>query len=323
MFINRFNTFLRAEAGEAGDAGGGQQSTPADASTGLLSSTPATPGATPAATPAEIPAAKPADESTPGNNGIPAIVEFINKNPDLAPYQKQLGAKFDKAMSTDELVPSVLKSYAELEKFKGLPAEGATEQQIAQYRKLNGVPETADGYNLVGNEALKALGVDEKTAKAYETAFHGANLTPAQVNQVIKNHSEVVGQMVTAQQQAQEAKNVEAANQIRQEMGAGFSAFQSNAQKAHDIAVATAGLTPEETAKYLSDPTYFKLMGAIAKRFEGTPIIKGGVEGMMQGDRSRAEAMAKDPKNPMHDPSHQDHRKASEEYFKLMASTQG
>jgi len=119
---------------------------------------------------------------------------------------------------------NVFKSFLQLEKKlssgeakQGLP-ENPTPEQVAEYRKANGIPEKADDYfsNLDG---LVIGDADKPGLTAFAERMHSLNAPPAVVKEATKWYYETI-----EQQQAQAAEEdaqfrAETANTLRQEWG--------------------------------------------------------------------------------------------------------
>ena len=84
-----------------------------------------------------------------------------------------------------------------------IPGEGATEEEIAAYRKAQGVPDSADGYELTVPENDKEG--FEAIAKEVKAAAHEAGIAPSKLSAVW----EKVVNNLTAQNQELERKGME------------------------------------------------------------------------------------------------------------------
>ena len=82
-------------------------------------------------------------------------------------------------------IENLHKSYREMEKrlsaARAVPTlpENATEEQVAEYRKAIGVPETPEGYGLKFADELKPTETDNELLNGFASHMHGRNQTPA------------------------------------------------------------------------------------------------------------------------------------------------
>lgn len=303
---------------EAGAATAGEATTSTtDAGTGLLGGIGAA-AATTAITEATQGQAATEAQSLPDD--VPYIFKLINSNPDLKPFEKQLASKFDKATTPDEFSAEVAKSYANLEKFKGRPGADADPATVTQWRKLNGVPDTPEGYGLLSNETLKAMGVDEAMASEYAADFHAANVSAEDAAKIIEGHKVKLDRAMEAQKTAQAAEYNTKVDALRKEHGQQFDSVMRDATTVHRLAMATAGVSEEKAAQFANDPDHVRVMIALSKRMQSTPMVKGGMDSIIAGDSAKWKGMLADPKSPINDPYHPDHQRTVDEYAHHVSS---
>lgn len=115
------------------------------------------------------------------------------------------------------------KAYIELQKKlssgehkKPLGAD-ATPEQIQEYRKLNGIPETPDGYALP--EDISFGEADQPAVKGFLEAVHGANASPATVNAALKYYHKLQEEAATAQYEADKMAKQTAEDELRTKWG--------------------------------------------------------------------------------------------------------
>lgn len=125
-------------------------------------------------------------------------------------------------------IENVYKSYRQAEKRLSersaaptLP-ENATEEQVAEYRKAIGVPETPDGYGLKFSEELKPTEADNEILGGFLADMHRQHMPPAAAKAAFEWYQAQVGRMREEQAAAQQRRGH--ANQVtlRKEMGADY-----------------------------------------------------------------------------------------------------
>lgn len=119
----------------------------------------------------------------------------------------------------------VYKAYRELEKKKSSGelvtklSKDATPEELTQWRKDNGIPESADKYDLSFDNGLVIGEEDKPLIDKFVTKMHGENATPSQVKAALASYYDIVAE----QQRAIAEKDVEfkSANEeaLREEWG--------------------------------------------------------------------------------------------------------
>lgn len=302
---------------------------------GLLGRPPV--GMTPAPAPAAAPATpdpvsaapSPSDPALP----TPYFATLIEKNPELKDYEKTL-ARFDDT-DAEKYVPKLAKSYAELTKYKGVlvPGVEATPEDIARYRKVNGIPDEAKDYKLgeTLGEQFKSMGIeDPKMIAKYEDGFHKLNFTQGQIKGLLDVHGPVVQELVASQSGASEkaqAANVEA---LKGELGDRFDSILGDAQKLHEVAFAGVKLTDAEQKDLdalTKSTAYVKMMAAISQRIPKESAVHRGQDAVFQSAQTQFAAMKadimKNPKHPFNDHTNPDHHKALAEFSRLQNDGKG
>ena len=106
---------------------------------------------------------------------------------------------------------------------KPVLSDQPTPEELAAYRKANGIPETPQGYELV-LEGI-TLGEDDKFVldKMFDK-FHSANLDPAKVNEVVKGYFEAQEQLAAEKVELEKAYKFENENTLRQDWGGNYVA---------------------------------------------------------------------------------------------------
>lgn len=108
--------------------------------------------------------------------------------------------------------------------FKKPLADNATAEQVTEYRKANGIPETPEKY-LDNLPAGLVIGDEDKPIIAeFTKAFHGVNADPKVVQTAIKTYYDVVDKVEGIKAEANAAAKTEVEDTLRQEWGADYRA---------------------------------------------------------------------------------------------------
>lgn len=145
----------------------------------------------------------------------------------------------------------VMKAYREMVKKQGsgqlktaLP-ENATPEQLAQFRKENGIPETHDKYDLTLSDGLVVGEEDKPMVDNFLKDMHAANAPPALVKQALgfyyKNQQEQIKEMAIQDV----ARKTEAVRSLEAEWG---GEYPQNVTLAKNLLIGQFG---EETASAL------------------------------------------------------------------------
>lgn len=108
--------------------------------------------------------------------------------------------------------------------FKKPLGEKATAEEIAEYRKANGIPETPEKY-LDNLPAGLVIGDEDKPfIEQFTKAFHGKNADPAIVHTAIQTYYKVVDEQEGLRQEANTAAKTATEDALRAEWGADYRA---------------------------------------------------------------------------------------------------
>lgn len=281
------------------------------------------------------PPAAPTPPASPSDAALdkPYFATLIEKNPELKAHEKTL-ARFQD-IEADQYVPKLAKSYAELAKFKGVlvPGVEASPEDLANYRKVNGLPADAKDYKLseAADKRFESLGVKDPALKAiYTEAAYKANLTPAQVDAFSEAHEKAISQLMDSAKGQSETvlkANVEA---LRKEQGDNFDAYLGQAQKLHEVAFVGAKLTEAEQAdmnSFIKTTAYTKLLASLSTRIQGEASIHRGADGVFQSSQAKLESTRREilnnPKHPFNDHTHPEHHKALADFAQLQNEGKG
>lgn len=126
------------------------------------------------------------------------------------------------------------KTYRELEKLKNqikkpLP-ENPTAEQIAAWRKDNGIPETPDKYEIKFEDGYKLPDEYKPAVDGFLKAMHDQNAPPALVNQTLNWYIKQEQMAEVQRVEAEKAHRQEAIEKLRTELGPEYKATQGMIQ---------------------------------------------------------------------------------------------
>lgn len=212
----------------------------------------------------------------------------------------------------------IVKAWRSLEKMKGagqlkasLP-ENASAEQLAQYRKENGIPETHDKYDLTLPDGLVIGEHDKPVIDGFLKDMHTANAPPALVKQALGfYYKEQQRQMAETATKDAESR-VSAVQQLQSEWG---GEFKQNVDMAKNLLVGHFG---EDVANSLyfsrlpdgtlfgNNPSVLKGLAKLALDVNPTAMLvpAGGNQAMAVGDEiQKYEKMMRDaPQDYYRDP---------------------
>ena len=161
--------------------------------------------------------------------------------------------------------------------------EGATPEQVAQWREANGIPAKADDYKIELPNGL-TIGEQDKpiVGKIMEVA-HAENLTPKQLNSVVSKYYEIQEEQAAQMLEAVKQSRSQAAEELRADWGA---EFLTNVNTAKTLVVKTFG---EEVAAEImaaadangiplgNNPKFMRGLVALAREamLEADPVPAG------------------------------------------------
>ena len=175
-------------------------------------------------------AAKPADQAAkPADAADPAKAAGDTKPSD--DWRVKLAGGDEKELKRLARFASeadVYKAYRELEKKKSsgelkspLP-EKPTPEQLTEWRKDNGIPETPDKYDLKFDDGLVIGEQDKPLIDEFVTKMHGQNANPAQVKAAIASYYEILGKQQQALAESDVSFKDEVLEGLREEWGGDF-----------------------------------------------------------------------------------------------------
>ena len=115
---------------------------------------------------------------------------------------------------------------------KSALAKDATPEQVAEWRKDNGIPETPDKYEL---KDLTIPETDKPIVDKIIAKMHAANATPEQVKAAVGSYYEQLNDMVEARQEADLKMKETAEDALRAEWGGEFKANMNGVRGILDL----------------------------------------------------------------------------------------
>lgn len=215
-----------------GDPAPTPAATPAPTPSATPEPTPA-PSATPEPTPAPsaTPAPAPAPSATPTPTASSTSAEGDDDSDPADDWRLRYAGEDEKALKRLGRYASeadFFKAYRELEKKKSsgelkqaLP-ENATAEELSQWRKENGVPETADGYDLTFESGLVIGDEDKPQVSKFLEAMHSKNATPEVTKAALETYYEIMGEQQQALAEADSSFKDETLEGLREEWGGDY-----------------------------------------------------------------------------------------------------
>ncbi len=165
-------------------------------------------------------------------------------------------------------------------------AKDATPEQIAEYRKQNGIPEKAEEYLSKLPEGVVLGEEDKKGAEAFLKSAHDMNLSPDVVSMALKAYVDRQEAFTQAVQEQDVVKREECINALREEWGPEYA---SNVNAMHNFVKAQF---PEDVQESLlnarlgdgtamfNHPSVVKALAKIARDIDptGTPTPGSGFD---------------------------------------------
>jgi hypothetical protein len=197
-------------------------------------------------------------------------------------------------------VEAILKSYQGMEQLVGRkaqavlpPTEKSTPEEVAEYRKAIGVPESPEGYNLKPEQLPEGITWDDNVAKKAAELAHKHNVPAAAMQEFMKFDMERAALM-----------NQAAAGMIEAQLEAGRSELQKvwgdkmpeKIELARRAAV-TAGVDP--TSQGFVDPQVVKAIVNLAEKLSDDKLVAGDQTGVTS-TRARARDIMTNQANPLY-----------------------
>lgn len=136
--------------------------------------------------------------------------------------------KFRKRLDRFDSPEALARSYRELENkvrsgsIKAPLGADATPEQVAEWRKENGVPDEPTGYEVKLPNGVVFGDADKPAVDSFLTHAHGKNWGQDQVNEALEWYASHQDSVLAQQQAADDAFNAEGQEQLREVWGADF-----------------------------------------------------------------------------------------------------
>ncbi len=242
-----------------------------------------------------------------GGGGTPAsflegLPEEMRANPSITKFKD---------------VPGMAKSYIELEKLinaKGviIPGDSASEQEVADFHKTLGRPDTSEGYQFEAIEGLDGrIAPSEESTKAFKDMAHKLGLNPKVATELRKWYFAEQANALKGFDEATTNEAKETETLLRKDWGSKYTENKALAQKVLKAYgdESLASLIKEEG----SNPAFIKLLASVGAHLSEDKL---GPKGSGGGTLTAAEATAKiaeirnNPKHAYHDDQHPEHKVA-------------
>lgn len=252
--------------------------------------------ADPAVSQAAPPAAQPSSDgtllSTPSASAAPDAASQPLEKPEWLP------AKF--WTDSGPNVEAILKSYQGMEQLVGRkaqavlpPTEKSTPEEIAEYRKALGVPETPEGYKLKPEQLPEGVVWDEGVAAKAAALAHKHNIPASAMQEFMRFDMERAALM-----------NQAAANMIEEQLQQGRAELErvwgdkmpEKIELARRAAV-TAGVDP--SSQGFVDPAVVKAIVSLAEKLSDDKLVEGNQTGV-SSTVARAKDIMTNPSNPLY-----------------------
>ena len=197
-------------------------------------------------------------------------------------------------------VEAILKSYQGMEQLVGRkaqavfpPTEKSTPEEVAEYRKAIGVPESPEGYKLKPEQLPEGVSWDESVAKRAAELAYQHNIPAAAMSELMKFDMERAALM-----------NQAAASMIETQLESGRAELQrvygdkmpEKIELAKRAAL-TAGVDP--SSQGFVDPQVVKAIVSLAEKLSDDVLVEGNQVGI-SSTKARATDIMTNPSNPLY-----------------------
>lgn len=209
------------------------------------------------------------------------------------------GLKNNPSLKTFGSLPDLAKAYVETKGLVGkrleMPGEGASPEQIANWRKTVGAPERPEGYRGEARSLKPDMLPDdiwnvEAEGKFLELA-HRHHLPPAAVKDILNFYGGSLVESLKSNQMDEAAMVQAETAKLQQQWG---NEFNANLHAASRMAK-TVGLDPQ-TDPIFTNARAVEAFAKMARLISGDKLISGQQPGMMASTRDRAQDIT-DPKS--------------------------
>ena len=197
-------------------------------------------------------------------------------------------------------VEALSKSYQGLEQLLGkkansvpVPNEKSTPEEVAAYRKANGVPDSPEGYKLKPEQMPEGVTWDDNVAKRAAELAHKHNIPAAAMGELMKFDMERAALMNQAAATMIEAQLESGREELQRVWG---DKMPEKIELARRAAV-TAGVDP--ASQGFVDPQVVKAIVNLAEKLSDDKLVAGDQTGA-SSTRSRAKDIMTNAANPLY-----------------------
>jgi hypothetical protein len=197
-------------------------------------------------------------------------------------------------------VEAILKSYQGMEQLVGRkaqavlpPTEKSTPEEVAEYRKAIGVPESPEAYNLKPEQLPEGVTWDDNVAKKAAELAHKHNVPAAAMQEFMKFDMERAALMNQAAAQMIETQLETGRAELQKVWG---DKMPEKIELARRAAV-TAGVDP--TSQGFVDPQVVKAIVNLAEKLSDDKLVAGDQTGV-SSTRARAKDIMTNASNPLY-----------------------
>lgn len=197
-------------------------------------------------------------------------------------------------------VEAILKSYQGMEQLVGRkaqavlpPTEKSTPEEVAEYRKAIGVPESPEAYNLKPEQLPEGVTWDDNVAKKAAELAHKHNVPAAAMQEFMKFDMERAALMNQAAAQMIETQLETGRAELQKVWG---DKMPEKIELARRAAV-TAGVDP--TSQGFVDPQVVKAIVNLAEKLSDDKLVAGDQTGA-SSTRARAKDIMTNAANPLY-----------------------
>lgn len=211
---------------------------------------------------------EPSPQSNAGDTGTatttqPASASFVNQDGSFVDgWQMGLGDEYA-GLGKFKTVSDLAKSYSYLErKQPHYPTEESSAEDVARFRALAGVPDSAEGYELKAPDDLpESVAWNEEEAKKYAEVAHKYHVPPAALKALAQVQVESEVARVAAMEAAQVKALEDGRSDLKKTWGHETDAKLGTVKLVYDKLLAKVGVDPssEEAANLARSPLFIKL----------------------------------------------------------------
>lgn len=158
------------------------------------------------------------------------------------------------------------------------PGEGAPQQAIDRFRKIAGVPETPDGYNLTAESLAlpEGMELDQELATAVASAAHKHHAPPAAVMAIAQEFNALLGKRTAEAAKAQAAAVKSAQDALVAEWQGDYQTNASTVRHLTTQFAQAAGIPADspDVPALANNPTFARMMMQISKHISEDRITQ-------------------------------------------------